>query len=85
MLSTRPVRIEGHAPNMTNVKTPGRAILKGRGALQENALHRAGAMSGNGKGKKVVMNSPSQLKTHRESNTYHSQRVLNKDQIHSGR
>ncbi|KZP28845.1 hypothetical protein FIBSPDRAFT_816644, partial [Athelia psychrophila] len=49
---------------MTNAKTPGRAILKGRGALQENALHRgAGAMTVNGKGKKVVLNSPSQLKT----------------------
>lgn len=86
MLTTRPIRIEGHAPNMSNAKTPGRAILKGRGALQENALHRgAGAMTVNGKGKKVVLNSPSQLKTLRESDANPSQHVLNKRQNHSER
>lgn len=65
--------------NILNAKTPGRAILKGRGALQENALHRAGVMTGNGKGKKVVLNTPSQLKTLREFDANISQHVLNND------
>lgn len=65
MLTTRPLRTENYPPNIANVKTPGRAILKNRGALQENALHR-GTMTGNGKGKKVVLNTPSHHKTLRE-------------------
>ncbi|KAF7972607.1 hypothetical protein HWV62_17424 [Athelia sp. TMB] len=62
MLTTRSVRIEGHQPNISNVKTPGKAILKGRGALQENANYH-GPMTGNAKGKKVVLHTPAHPKT----------------------
>lgn len=63
MLSSRPTYLEsdGHFNNTSTVKTPGR-ILKGRSALQENALHN-GAMTGNIKGKKVALNSPFQPRT----------------------
>jgi hypothetical protein len=58
MLSSKLTRLDG---DVHIAKTPGRT-LKGRSALQENALHN-GAMTGNVKGKKVALNSPFQPRT----------------------
>jgi hypothetical protein len=63
MLSSRPTRVDVDGPigGTSAAKTPGRT-LKGRSALQENALHQ-GAMTGNIKGKKVALNTPFQPRT----------------------
>lgn len=65
MLSSRPLRLDGQTYNISTAKTPGRAILKGRSALQENAFQN-GSMTGNAKGKKVVLHTPFHPQTLRE-------------------
>jgi hypothetical protein len=60
MLSSRLAPLDGDG-HMSIAKTPGRT-LKGRSALQENALHH-GAMTGNVKGKKVPLDTPFQPRT----------------------
>jgi len=59
MLSSRrtPLHVDGQSNRTAIARTPGRAVLKGRSALQENDIHRGGAMTVNVKGKKTASKS----------------------------
>lgn len=58
MLSTRPLALHGDGPSQhAYARTPAKGLLKSRGTLQENALHR-GSLTVNGKGKAVLLRTP---------------------------
>ncbi|KAF8836886.1 hypothetical protein BDN67DRAFT_886505, partial [Paxillus ammoniavirescens] len=62
MLGSWPAGLPLDADRRNLTKTPGRALVKSRNVLQENAL-RNPPMTVIGKGKKIVQNTPFQLKT----------------------
>ncbi|KIJ08425.1 hypothetical protein PAXINDRAFT_88851 [Paxillus involutus ATCC 200175] len=62
MLGAWPAGLPLDADRRNLTKTPGCALVKSRNALQENAL-RNPPMTVIGKGKKIVQNTPFQLKT----------------------
>ncbi|KAF9241780.1 hypothetical protein BU15DRAFT_73128 [Melanogaster broomeanus] len=62
MLSAWPAGVPLDADRRITTKTPGRALVKSRNALQENELRNV-PMTVVGKGKRVVQNTPLQLKT----------------------
>lgn len=58
MLSSRQIPLNDQGPSQFEyARTPGKALFKSRGALQENAIHR-GAMTVNGKSKANVLRTP---------------------------
>lgn len=77
MLSSRPVQFDLDGPSMA--KTPGRALLKGRTALQENAYgHQGSAFTTNHKaaGQKSAPKTPFHPNTLRKKLYYYQVLIL---------
>ena len=63
MLGSRPVPLDTEeSSSLAFTRTPARALLKNRGALQENAVY-LGSMTGNAKGKASLLQTPFQPST----------------------